>query len=262
MEDKITDSVGEGGKNIKADVILVQQLLILAGYIPALTADGKSNADGVCGNGTKAAIKKFQKEKVGIAAPDGRIDPGGKTWKALIAFKKPPADTTQPARLTPATFAKIKQTFPDGITVAIYLEYDKTGRPAKDANNAEFPRAATAYAKFFSAVGIDATGNVAMGLPIAVKNLDQISAAIHTLHAVMNKEHVRSTNVSTPVPPPFTKIKVLALFAHGQPYGLNLLGSGVYNLRMDSPAALTKMQAFLGGIRPALTTDVHANLFA
>lgn len=262
MEDKITESVGEGGKNIKADVILVQQLLILAGFIPALNTDGKSNADGICGNGTKAAIKKFQTEKVGIAAPDGRIDPGGKTWKALIAFKKPPADTTQPARLTPAMFAKIKQAFPNGITVAIYLDYDKTGKPSKDNNNAEFPRAATAYAKFFSAVGVDSTGNIVMGVPIAVKNLDQITAVVNQIHITLNKEHLRSVNVSTPVPPVFTRIKVLSLFAHGQPYGLNLLGSGKYNLRIDSPAELKKMQTFFGGIRPTLTADVHANLFA
>ncbi|HEX2901117.1 MAG TPA: peptidoglycan-binding domain-containing protein, partial [Bacteroidia bacterium] len=264
MEEKITDSVGEGGKNIKADVIVVQKLLINVGYIPALNTDGKTNADGICGNGTKAAIRKFQAEKTGSANPDGRIDPGGKTWKALMAAKKPGIDTTNVTspKTTPETFAKIKQTFPNGITVAVYLDYDKTGKPAKDNNNAEFPRAAAAYAKFFSAVGIDSLGNIALGLPIAVKNLDQITTALTSIHAVLNKEHVRSGTVSTALPPAFTKIRVLSLFAHGQPYGLNLLGRGVYNLRIDSTTEYTKMRTFIGGIRNTLTPDVHANLFA
>lgn len=72
----ISASVGKGGKNNNADVKLVQTLL-----------NEKNNAgltiDGNCGPKTIAAISKFQKDKVGLASPDGRIDLGGKTWKAL-----------------------------------------------------------------------------------------------------------------------------------------------------------------------------------
>jgi hypothetical protein len=45
--------------------------------------------DGACGNKTITAIKQFQAEVVGMATPDGRIDPGGKSIKALEAPNKP-----------------------------------------------------------------------------------------------------------------------------------------------------------------------------
>ncbi len=73
---EISASVGKGGKNKDADVKIVQTLL-----------NEKHNAgltvDGDCGIKTIAAIKKFQQEKAGFGSPDGRIDPGGKTWQAL-----------------------------------------------------------------------------------------------------------------------------------------------------------------------------------
>jgi peptidoglycan hydrolase-like protein with peptidoglycan-binding domain len=72
----ISQSVGDGGKNVKADVILVQNLL-------NKNHGQKLTADGDCGAKTITAIKDFQSKKVGLATPDGRIDPGGKTWTAL-----------------------------------------------------------------------------------------------------------------------------------------------------------------------------------
>ncbi len=72
----ISASVGKGGKNKNADVKIVQTLL-----------NQQNNAglsvDGDCGPKTIAAITKFQSENVGLSNPDGRIDVGGKTWKAL-----------------------------------------------------------------------------------------------------------------------------------------------------------------------------------
>lgn len=92
----LSASVGEGGKNVKADVMLVQQLLI-KNHGQSITADGD------CGPKTIAAIKDFQAKKVGLAKPDGRIDPGGKSWNALnstAAAPTTPTDTTKPADTT------------------------------------------------------------------------------------------------------------------------------------------------------------------
>lgn len=90
----ISASVGAGATNKAADVKLVQSLLIKKGY--AVTADGD------CGPKTIAAIKKFQQEKVGIAAPDGKIDPDGKTWNALNGTGSTvPENTTQQPAVTP-----------------------------------------------------------------------------------------------------------------------------------------------------------------
>lgn len=73
-------SVGSGGVNKAADVLAVEKLLnqyLAAQGEPALAADGKVDVD------TILAIQAYQRDIVGIQNPDGRIDPGGKTWKAL-----------------------------------------------------------------------------------------------------------------------------------------------------------------------------------
>ena len=72
----LSESVGNAGKNKKADVLLVQELLNKKGASLVI--------DGDCGNKTIAAIEKFQKDFAGFSKPDGLISPGGKTWKALI----------------------------------------------------------------------------------------------------------------------------------------------------------------------------------
>ena len=80
--DEIDASVGAGGVNKPADVRIVQQLLnqhMLGLGLPLLLVDNE------CGDNTIEAIKLYQKEVVGVARPDGRVDPGGRTWKALDA---------------------------------------------------------------------------------------------------------------------------------------------------------------------------------
>ena len=102
---KISASVGQGGKNVKADVVTVQTLLNKKG--------AKLTVDGSCGPKTISAITAFQKQVVKLAKPDGRIDVGGATWKALsggttaaapaAAPKAPAAATPAPAASAPVT---------------------------------------------------------------------------------------------------------------------------------------------------------------
>lgn len=82
-------SVGLKGKNAASDVRAVQAAL----GIPA---------DGDCGPKTVAAIKAFQKQ-MGQAKPDGRVDAGGATERALARATTPEvtpgaADSPPPAR--------------------------------------------------------------------------------------------------------------------------------------------------------------------
>jgi len=76
----ISGSVGAGGVNVRADVILIQSLLNL---VPA--AFGGPSAllkmDGIVGPLTIAAIRRFQ--SVAIGFNDGRVDPGGPTLSRL-----------------------------------------------------------------------------------------------------------------------------------------------------------------------------------
>jgi len=99
MEIKIVASVGENAKNRDSDVRIIQKALnnimqynILA-PLPPLTEDG------IAGRNTKVAIRQFQRVAVGMTAPDGRIDPGGKTIAKLnavtnTATKLPKAKTS------------------------------------------------------------------------------------------------------------------------------------------------------------------------
>ncbi len=89
----LSASVGKGGKNKKADVLLVQELLNKKGA--SLTVDGD------CGPKSISAIEKFQKEVVGMANPDGKIDPGGKTWDKLSSGNPQPKQ--EPVKEMPKT---------------------------------------------------------------------------------------------------------------------------------------------------------------
>ena len=84
-EVSIVASVGENAKNRDTDVRAVQKALnhIIQYNILAPLAPLKE--DGVAGHNTKLAIRQFQRIAVGMAAPDGRIDPSGKTLVKLNA---------------------------------------------------------------------------------------------------------------------------------------------------------------------------------
>jgi hypothetical protein len=56
--------------------------------------------DGLAWAKTIAAIRRFQNVACGFKWPDGRIDPGGKTWKALVAANGGPGGGGMPAALS------------------------------------------------------------------------------------------------------------------------------------------------------------------
>lgn len=72
---QIAQSVGRRGTNLAADVRLVQGLLLSRGFARV------GDADGVCGPRTIEAIVEFQSGF--MRRPDGRIDPGGNSWRFL-----------------------------------------------------------------------------------------------------------------------------------------------------------------------------------
>lgn len=76
---RLSGSVGEGGKNLEADVKTVQTLLRGRGFEPG--------AAGICDMPTVEAIRAFQAGF--LSAPDSRIDAGGRTWKQLVGEDAP-----------------------------------------------------------------------------------------------------------------------------------------------------------------------------
>ena len=78
---RLDGSVGQGGDNRAADVRLVQQLLNRFDLAPLapLAEDGRA------GRATLAAVRHFQVRYVELRSPDGRVDPGGRTFHRLTA---------------------------------------------------------------------------------------------------------------------------------------------------------------------------------
>lgn len=81
---EISGPVGQGDEGFignDADTRKVQGLLVHAGFLP----DTAASRDGDVGPNTVEAIKRFQREVLGFSQPDGRVDPGGNTWNALVS---------------------------------------------------------------------------------------------------------------------------------------------------------------------------------
>jgi len=83
----IEDSVGTNGKNLKADVKVIQAALNLVNN-PKFKLPKPLKIDGVISkhnSATVSAIEAFQSQVVGLKNPDGRVDPNGNTLKTLKA---------------------------------------------------------------------------------------------------------------------------------------------------------------------------------
>jgi peptidoglycan hydrolase-like protein with peptidoglycan-binding domain len=75
----IEGSVGQKGENRENDVRIVQRLLNRQNLSPL----GKLAEDGRAGASTIDAIRRFQTRNIGMNPPDGRVDPAGRTLRAL-----------------------------------------------------------------------------------------------------------------------------------------------------------------------------------
>lgn len=85
----IVASVGRHGKNFKSDTILIQELINRATRPPFRLL----KIDGIAQFHTISAIDRFQKEVLKFKKPDGLVEPGGKTWRALSRYRSEAANT-------------------------------------------------------------------------------------------------------------------------------------------------------------------------
>ena len=95
---RINASVGNKAANLVSDVKCVQTLI--NSKIQLLSPHLKLRVDGKCGPLTIGLISEFQTRILKMLKPDGRVDPGKKTFKGLTGettLQKPPA--TKPNHL-------------------------------------------------------------------------------------------------------------------------------------------------------------------
>jgi type VI secretion system secreted protein VgrG len=116
----LTKSVGKNGVNSSADVEKVQTLL--NANLHLLPAVKKLTVDKRVGALTIRAIEEYQKNVLKMAAPDGRVDPGGRTLQSLekTARKPRPANVTAfvVKTLADAKSIKAKYRIPVSIVMA------------------------------------------------------------------------------------------------------------------------------------------------
>jgi hypothetical protein len=102
-------AVGAGGRNNPIDVAVIQCLLKNY-FTQVFRTKGRSTSkvsptlqiDGECSQALIDLIKNVQTTDIGMKTPDGRIDPAGKTIKAVLAQTKPSAATNKELLFGPA----------------------------------------------------------------------------------------------------------------------------------------------------------------
>ncbi|MDA1014973.1 MAG: M15 family metallopeptidase [Planctomycetota bacterium] len=108
----ISGSVGRGGTNFKADVMLIQSLL------NRVFSNRKLVVDGIAGSKTNSAIVQFQKRF--LRSPDARIDPGGTTIRKLETKIAESVNTSVPViEDAPLSNTLMKQAWPADTDAAI-----------------------------------------------------------------------------------------------------------------------------------------------
>jgi len=79
---RLTGSVGTDGRNAHDDVQQVQIQLNKNAHL--VSEIGTVPEDGTLDEGTQRAIIAFQRTIMRLSAPDGRVDPHGRTWRLLL----------------------------------------------------------------------------------------------------------------------------------------------------------------------------------
>jgi flagellum-specific peptidoglycan hydrolase FlgJ len=121
-EVNIIASVGENAKNKDTDVRAIQKALNQIMQFNILVPLGPLKEDGVAGKNTKLAIRQFQRVAVGMAAPDGRINAGGKTLAKLNAVINA---SDKLATKTPKTTAWLPSAGLDHVLADVFQQFNR-----------------------------------------------------------------------------------------------------------------------------------------
>ena len=133
-DSQLSGSVGQDGQNRPEDVLLVQRLL--NAHLPTPLAPLAE--DGKCGARTIAAIRVYQ-GRIGIAAPDGRVDPGGHTFRALTGQSSPANASRFPQDVIAAAQAsQAKWQVPAAVSLAQWAVESNWGKSMPPGSNNPF----------------------------------------------------------------------------------------------------------------------------
>jgi hypothetical protein len=162
---KISNSVGRGGKNLRKDVLAVQELVNVRLPIPLRPLD----VSGFCDAFTIGAIEEIQRRELHMSPADGRVDPRGATLQYLvtgIAPKPSHGGGTFPADVIAAAQASQKTwNIPAAITLAQWAIESGYGKSMPSGSNNPFGIKAAEGEPFVEA----STREVIKGKDITIK---------------------------------------------------------------------------------------------
>lgn len=175
---------------------------------------------------------------------------------------------TEGAAVSDAQLAQIQKDDPAGVTVALYANYDY-GDDKTRANNAAFKVESTRFAGNEGAVGLSGGGGIGIGTPVAVDEVSQVITVVQSIHkGLVDKWRSAQTAGGGPAPtadaapPPFTLVRNLALFAHGEPYGIGMDKKNAFQLHTKHGLTESNVKAFVSGLTGVVTANVRVQLFS
>lgn len=165
-----------------------------------------------------------------------------------------------------------KPEFANGISVGCYTHYDDFDDKSKSRT---FKQRADKWAKYNKAVGLDDSGNLKVGASVKTETVGDIVESVQAIAMAMaaiweahgNKVGGPDGQAMTSAPD-WCRLKNLALFAHGMPYGIGVNHDNDkqyrHGLLSDAPYRNTEanLESFVEGVRSGLRSDVNVQLFA
>ena len=192
-------------------------------------------------------------------------------WRVTKPIAAMDPSVAESATVTDAQLDQVQKKHAGGVTVALYANYDYGGA-AEKSNNAAFPAEATTFAANEEAVA--ASGNaVSLGVPIAIDDVSQVVVVVQRIHlALVDKwrqsQKSAAEGAAAPTaapaadPPAFTRVRNLALFAHGMPFGIGMDKKNAFTLHREKGLNPSNVKSFVSGLTGAVAPDVRVQLFA
>lgn len=163
----------------------------------------------------------------------------------------------------------VKAKFPNGVTVAIYPNYNSgvSGR-------SEFKLQADTFAANQQSVGLSG-GAVVLGQACQIVEVGDVIEVVQSIHRGLLKKWTDTQPTSAAAgsdpkaaePPAYTKVLNLALFSHGESWGVGLnakndfSGGGLHNNKTNGVNP-PNIEAFVRGLSDAVVKGVRVELFA
>ncbi|MCC6463581.1 MAG: hypothetical protein IT260_24135, partial [Saprospiraceae bacterium] len=159
-----------------------------------------------------------------------------------------------------AWYEQLKNESPNGLTVALLANYDYGDAKTK-ANNAAFFLESERFARLLKAVSVEG-GKIVVGKPVKV---DTVTDGIKAIQGIVKGmiEAYKKKNPDKTIDdkdlPPWLKINNLAIFAHGEPFGLGLNKTNDFRTGTLTNDSTTD---FVKGLKGAVSNDVRFQLFS